>query len=45
MRYTLHVFCELRFSVERLALLDFVDHFSHIHLDLATVFAGTIEAV
>ena len=41
---SLHVLGHLGGSVQRLALLDFVDHLAHVHLDLAAVLAGTVEA-
>jgi hypothetical protein len=40
----LHVLGHLGGAVERLALLDLVDHFPHVHLDLAAVLAGSVEA-
>lgn len=40
----LHVWSERRYSVERLPLLDLVDHLTHIHLDLAGVLLETVEA-
>jgi hypothetical protein len=41
---TLHVLGHLRGSVERLALLDLVDHLPHVHLYLAAVLTGSVEA-
>lgn len=41
----LHVFGELALAVQRLALLDFVDHFAHVHVDFATVLGEAVEAV
>jgi hypothetical protein len=43
-RNALHVLGHLGRAVERLALLDLVDHLPHIHLDLAAVFTGSVEA-
>jgi hypothetical protein len=40
----LHVLGHLGGAVERLALLDLVNHFPHVHLDLAAVLAGSVEA-
>jgi hypothetical protein len=42
-RNTLHVLGHLSSSVQRLAFLDFVDHFPHVHFDFAAVLAGAVE--
>ena len=42
---TLHVLGELGGAVELLAALDFVDHFTHVHVDFAAVFGEAVEAV
>jgi hypothetical protein len=40
----LHVLGHLGGAVERLALLDLVDHLPHIHLNLAAVLTGAVKA-
>ena len=41
---SLHVLGHLGLSVQGLALLNLVDHFAHVHLDLAAVLTRTVEA-
>ena len=41
---SLDVGAQLALAVQGLSGLDLVDHFSHIHLNLASVFRGTVES-
>ena len=36
---------ELGCAIERLSLLNFIDHFSHIHFHLARVLSEAVEAI
>lgn len=42
-RDALHVVRELRLAVQRLALLDLVNHLPHVHIDLALVLRQAVE--
>jgi len=40
----LHILGHFGRAVQRLAALDLVDHLTHVHVDLAAVLAGAVEA-